>query len=222
LEFYQAAPDTESLKKMIESIERDIASISALPDKDALHQFFNAATSHEQLYLDLLDFRETRLRQLVDTLKNRIRTAEQRLESASVVIDQYGSIPSLLDRVKLLQEENERFKVRKHRFSVDSLLKPRRMTRCEPSDLIFLVALQNELSIVKKVNSTIQIENEESNIQFPDESELFYETLLNSKVSFSAQLPELVHNPLKLTKVQSHNYWMLNLLVLHLKHQRFS
>ena len=91
LEFYQAAPDVQSLRNMIESLERDISAIGPLPDRDSLQSLISSSNSQQQLYLDLLDFRENRLRQLVDALKQRIRTAEQRLECASVVIDQFGS-----------------------------------------------------------------------------------------------------------------------------------
>lgn len=79
LEFYQAAPDVQSLRAMIESLERDISAI----------RDFRSSQSQQQLYLDLLDFRETRLRQLVDALEQRIKTAEQRLECASVIIWQH-------------------------------------------------------------------------------------------------------------------------------------
>lgn len=125
LEFYQAAPDVQSLRAMIESLERDISAI----------RDFRSSQSQQQLYLDLLDFRETRLRQLVDALEQRIKTAKQRLECASVVIDQFGSITNLLDKVRQLQDENEKLKVRKLRFSAESLLRPRRLTKCEPATL---------------------------------------------------------------------------------------
>ena len=95
---------------MIESLERDISAIGPLPDRDSLSQITSSSQSQQQLYLDLLDFRETRLRQLVDALEQRIKTAEQRLECASVVIDQFGSITNLLDKVRQLQDENEKLK----------------------------------------------------------------------------------------------------------------
>ena len=197
LEFYQAAPDVASLRGMIESLERDISAIGPLPDKEMLSQIVASAPSQQQLYLDLLVFRETRLRQLVDALKSRIRTAEQRLECASVVIDQFGSITSLLERVRQLQSENEKLKVRKLRFSTESLLRPRRLTRCEPATLrAYLVALQNELAVVRSAVAEAQTRSEESIARLPDESELTEKLLVNPTLKFSEPLPPLVHKPL--------------------------
>lgn len=198
LEFYQAAPDVASLRTMIESLERDISAIGPLPDRDSLQQMISTAQSQQQLYLDLLDFRETRLRQLVDALKQRIRTAEQRLECASVVIDQFGSITNLLDKVRQLQDENEKLKVRRLRFSSESLLRPRRLTKCEPATLrAFLVALQNELAIVRGAVAEAQKESEESIAQLPDESELIEKLILEPTLKFSDPLPPLTHQPLE-------------------------
>jgi hypothetical protein len=197
LEFYQAAPDVASLRGMIESLERDISAIGPLPDRDMLAQITASATSQQTLYLDLLDFRETRLKQLVDALKQRIRTAEQRLECASVVIDQFGSITNLLDKVRQLQDENEKLKVRKLRFSAESLLKPRRLTKCEPATLrAFLVALQNELAVVRAAVVDAQKASEDSIARLPDESELTERLLVNPTLKFSEPLPPLTHKPL--------------------------
>ena len=197
LEFYQAAPDVASLRGMIESLERDISAIGPLPDKEMLSQLVASAPSQQQLYLDLLDFRETRLRQLVDALKARIRTAEQRLECASVVIDQFGSITNLLERVRQLQSENEKLKVRKLRFSADSLLRPRRLTKCEPATLrAFLVALQNELAVVRSAVADAQRASEESVARLPDETELTEKLISNPTLKFSEKLPPLEHEPL--------------------------
>lgn len=198
LEFYQAAPDVQSLRSMIESLERDISAIGPLPDRDSLSQITASAQSQQQLYLDLLDFRETRLRQLVDALKQRIKTAEQRLECASVVIDQFGSITNLLDKVRQLQDENEKLKVRKLRFSAESLLRPRRLTKCEPATLrAFLVALQNELAVVRGAVAEAQQRSEESIAKLPDETELVEKLLLNPTLKFSDPLPPLIHKPLE-------------------------
>lgn len=188
LEFYQAAPDVQSLRAMIESLERDISAI----------RDFRSSQSQQQLYLDLLDFRETRLRQLVDALEQRIKTAEQRLECASVVIDQFGSITNLLDKVRQLQDENEKLKVRKLRFSAESLLRPRRLTKCEPATLrAFLVALQNELAVVRGSVSEAQQQSEESIAKLPDETELVEKLLANPTLKFSDPLQPLSHEPLK-------------------------
>jgi hypothetical protein len=118
LEFYQAAPDVASHRVMIESLERDISAIGPLPDRDMLASVTANASSQQAqtLYLDLLDFRETRLRQLVDAQKQRIRAAEQRLECVSVVIDQSGSITNLLEKARQHQDEKEKLKVRKLEF----------------------------------------------------------------------------------------------------------
>lgn len=197
LEFYQAAPDVQSLRAMIESLERDISAIGPLPDRDSLSQITSSAQSQQQLYLDLLDFRETRLRQLVDALKQRIKTAEQRLECASVVIDQFGSITNLLDKVRQLQDENEKLKVRKLRFSAESLLRPRRLTKCEPATLrAFLVALQNELAVVRGAVAEAQQQSEDSIAKLPDETELVEKLLTNATLKFSDPLPPLNHEPL--------------------------
>ena len=199
LEFYQAAPDVASLRGMIESLERDISAIGPLPDKEMLSQIVASAPSQQQLYLDLLDFRETRLRQLVDALKARILAAEQRLECASVVIDQFGSITNLLERVRQLQSENEKLKVRKLRFSAESLLRPRRLTKCEPATLrAFLVALQNELAVVRSAVAEAQRASEESIARLPDESELTEKLIGNPTLKFSEKLPPLEHEPLVL------------------------
>ncbi|OHS96256.1 hypothetical protein TRFO_37585 [Tritrichomonas foetus] len=198
LEFYQAAPDVQSLRAMIESLERDISAIGPLPDRDSLSQITASAQSQQQLYLDLLDFRETRLRQLVDALKQRIKTAEQRLECASVVIDQFGSITNLLDKVRQLQDENEKLKVRRLRFSAESLLRPRRLTKCEPATLrAFLVALQNELAVVRGAVADAQKQSEDSIAQLPDETELVEKLIVNPTLKFSDPLPPLNHQPLK-------------------------
>jgi chromosome segregation ATPase len=198
LEFYQAAPDVASLRAMIESLERDISAIGPLPDRDMLATITASATSQQSLYLDLLDFRETRLKQLVDALKQRIRTAEQRLECASVVIDQFGSITNLLDKVRQLQDENEKLKVRKLRFSSESLLRPRRLTKCEPATLrAFLVALQNELAVVRAAVSDAQQASEDSIAKLPDESELTERLIANPVLKFSEPLPPLTHKPLE-------------------------
>ena len=203
LEFYQAAPDVASLKSMIESLERDISAIGPLPDRDTLQQIVSSAQSQQQLYLDLLDFRETRLRQLIEALKQRIRTAEQRLECASVVIDQFGSITNLLDKVRQLQEENEKLKVRRLRFSTESLLKPRRLTKCEPATLrAFLVALQNELAVVRSSVSEAQAQSEASIATLPDESELLEQLIINPTLKFSDPLPPLEHTPLQFDQAQ--------------------
>jgi hypothetical protein len=61
---------------MIESLERDITAIEPLSDRDMLSSITANASSQQTLYLDLLDFRETRLRQLVDAQKQWIRTAD--------------------------------------------------------------------------------------------------------------------------------------------------
>ena len=197
LEFYQAAPDVQSLKTMIESLERDISAIGPLPDRDSLQSLMSTSTSQQQLYLDLLDFRENRLRQLVDALKQRIRTAEQRLECASVVIDQFGSISNLLDKVRQLQDENEKLKVRRLRFSSESLLRPRRLTKCEPATLrAFLVALQNELAVVRSAVSEAQKKSEESISKLPDETELLEQLIVNPTLKFSEPLPPLSQQPL--------------------------
>lgn len=197
LEFYQAAPDVGSLKNMIESLERDISAIGPLPDRDSLQSLISSSTSQQQLYLDLLDFRENRLRQLVDALKQRIRTAEQRLECASVVIDQFGSISNLLDKVRMLQEENEKLKVRRIRFSSESLLRPRRLTKCEPATLrAFLVALQNELAVVRGAVSEAQKKSEESISRLPDETELLNQLIVCPTLKFSEPLPPLTQKPL--------------------------
>lgn len=198
LEFYQAAPDVQSLRTMIESLERDISAIGPLPDRDSLAQITSSAQSQQQLYLDLLDFRETRLRQLVDALKQRIKTAEQRLECASVVIDQFGSITNLLDKVRQLQDENEKLKVRRLRFSAESLLRPRRLTKCEPATLrAFLVALQNELAVVRAAVAEAQKKSEDSIAKLPDETELIEKLISNPTLKFSDPLPPLTHEPLK-------------------------
>ena len=198
LEFYQAAPDVNSLKTMIESLERDISAIGPLPDKDLLNNLISSSSSQQILYLDLLDLRENRLRQLVEALKQRIRTAEQRLECASVVIDQFGSISNLLDKVRQLQDENEKLKVRRLRFSIDSLLKPRRLTKCEPSTLrAFLVALQNELAVIRNSVREAQDKSESSISQLPDESELIEKLIINPTLKFSDPLPPLIHKPIE-------------------------
>ena len=197
LEFYQAAPDVQSLRNMIESLERDISAIGPLPDRDSLQSLISSSNSQQQLYLDLLDFRENRLRQLVDALKQRIRTAEQRLECASVVIDQFGSISNLLDKVRQLQDENEKLKVRRLRFSSESLLRPRRLTKCEPATLrAFLVALQNELAVVRGAVSEAQKKSEESISRLPDETELLEQLIVNPTLKFSEPLPPLTQKPL--------------------------
>lgn len=197
LEFYQAGPDVASLKNMIESLERDISAIGPLPDRDSLQSLISSSTSQQQLYLDLLDFRENRLRQLVDALKQRIRTAEQRLECASVVIDQFGSISNLLDKVRMLQEENEKLKVRRIRFSSESLLRPRRLTKCEPATLrAFLVALQNELAVVRGAVAEAQKKSEDSISRLPDETELLNQLIVCPTLKFSEPLPPLTQKPL--------------------------
>ena len=197
LEFYQAAPDVQSLKTMIESLERDITAIGPLPDRDMLPQIMASSPSPQQLYLDLLDFRETRLRQLVSALKQRIKTAEQRLECASVVIDKFGSITNLLDKVRQLQEENEKLKVRRLRFSAESLLRPRRLTKCEPATLrAFLVALQNELAVVRGAVAEAQKQSEESIQKVPDQSQLVHNLISNPSLTFSEPLQPLQHQPI--------------------------
>jgi hypothetical protein len=91
-----------------------------------------------------------RLQQLVDAQKQRIRTAEQRLECASAVIDQFGRITNLLEKVRQFQDENEKLKVRKRQFSAESLICPGRLTKWEPATLrAFFIALQNELAVVR-------------------------------------------------------------------------
>lgn len=197
LEFYQAAPDVQSLTSMIESLERDILAIGPLPDRDSLNTLVANSTSQQQLYLDLLDFRENRLRQLVEALKQRIKTAEQRLECASVVIDQFGSISNLLDKVRQLQDENEKLRVRRLRFSSESLLRPRRLTKCEPATLrAFLVALQNELAVVRGAVADAQRKSEESIAKLPDETELLENLIANPTLKFSDPLPPLTQKPL--------------------------
>jgi hypothetical protein len=87
LEFYQATPNVVSLGWMIESLERDISALGPLQEPDMLASITANASSQQALHLDLLDLSEMRLRQLVDAQKQWIRTAEQRLECASAVID---------------------------------------------------------------------------------------------------------------------------------------
>lgn len=204
LEFYQAAPDIASLKIVIESLEKDISSIGVLPEKEKLAQIWNLELPVEEKYLRLLSLRKKRLRQLVETLQQRIKNAEQRLESASVVIDQFGSIQQLLEKTKKLEEENDILKVRQVRFSVDSLLKPRRLTRCEIGPLqAFLIALQNELAVVRSAVSQVQKDNEEAIRPLPDETELSHEILKNPSLIFSDPLPPLVHTPLDLQEISA-------------------
>ena len=158
LDFYQAAPDVPSIESVIKRIERDICDISPLLDKDILQQTISSSPSEQYFYLDLLDLRETCLSQLVDTLKLKIRTAEQHLECVSVVIDEFGSITNMLDRVRQLL------------FTHDSLLKPRRLTKYDPATLrAFFVALQNELSVLRREVFEAQKQSEE-NILFSSEN----------------------------------------------------
>jgi hypothetical protein len=66
------------------------------------------------------------------------------------MIDQIGSITNLHEKIRQHQDENEKLKVRKLRFSAESLVRPHRLTKCEPATFrAFLVALQNELAAVR-------------------------------------------------------------------------
>jgi hypothetical protein len=197
LGFYQAAPNGASLRGTIESLERDISAIGPLPDRDMLASITANASSQQTLYLDLLAFGETHLRQLVDAEKQRILTAEQRSESASVVIDEFGTITNLLDKVRQFQDENEKLKARKLRFCAESLLRPRRLTKCErAAHRAFLVALQNELGVVRAAVKDAQQASEDSIAKLRDESELVESLILNPTMKFSEPLPPLTHKPL--------------------------
>jgi hypothetical protein len=113
------------------------------------------------------------------------------------VIDQFGSITNLLEKVRQLQDENEKLKVRKLRFSAESLLRPRRLTKCEPATLrAFLVALQNELAVVRAAVKEAQRASEDSIAKLPDDSELTEKLIVNPTLKFSEPLPPLTHKPL--------------------------
>jgi hypothetical protein len=163
LQFYQAVLDAASLRWFIESLERDISAIGLLPDREILASITANASSQQTRDLYLLDFGEMRLRQLVDAQRQRIRTAEQRLECVSVVIDQIGRITNLLEKDRQFQDENEKLKVRKLRFSAESMVRPPRLRKCKSATIrAFLIALQNELAVVRAAVKDAQQASEDN------------------------------------------------------------
>lgn len=102
-------------------------------------------------------------------MKKRGISVDQSDESLGLINNEYGNVTTLVEKVKKLEEENERLKKKETNFMQDAMTKRRQFGQLTPyGNRSISLVLQSYLNSLQKYGGNLKLEFDKGNVNFED------------------------------------------------------
>lgn len=146
--------DENKLKSSIKELENEIKVIKKLNAPDKLNEALSIKDDSDQRLFTLVDLNISRLEEQAYAYKKRLIAVEQSQESIEGVMQKYGSVNKLIERVQELENENALLIENEKKFLSDAFTKRRKFSEISPIISRKMVSVFD--SMIEAENSTLE------------------------------------------------------------------